>query len=243
MEDIEYQVMADQQQWHWWYRAKRRYLQLVLDRLKLPPTARLLDLGCGVGANLSLLAQYGRVEGLDAHPLAVQYSQRHWPQLVRQQDLNQWQPAAAEYDLITLLDVLYHQGVVSDREVIAKCLTALKPAGYLIITDCLHPWLFGPHDRANHARQRYTRDELVSTVCSAGGVITWSSCLFASTFPGFVLQRLWQRWRGVSDDHQTQPGWLNSLLLHGCTFDLAVLKAHPLPFGSSILLVVRRPNR
>ena len=45
----ELQAMLAGDERHWWYRGRRRVLRAQLDRLPLPPGARLLDAGCGSG--------------------------------------------------------------------------------------------------------------------------------------------------------------------------------------------------
>lgn len=46
---------------HWWYRGRRRVLDVVIGGLQLPSTARILDAGCGSGRNMLELARHGEV--------------------------------------------------------------------------------------------------------------------------------------------------------------------------------------
>src|SRR6202030_284470 len=50
---------------HWWFRARRAILNDQLRRLELADGARILEVGCGAGGNLKMLAQFGRVIGME----------------------------------------------------------------------------------------------------------------------------------------------------------------------------------
>ena len=56
MERIVYQQMAELDDRHWWYRARRRILADLIRREARPPDdAQILELGCGTGHNLAML--------------------------------------------------------------------------------------------------------------------------------------------------------------------------------------------
>src|SRR5947209_3253435 len=66
MERVVYQQMADLDQRHWWYRARREALAALIRRLALPPPeARILEIGCGTGHNLAMLGGFGHVDALE----------------------------------------------------------------------------------------------------------------------------------------------------------------------------------
>ena len=66
MERVVYQQMAELDDRHWWYRARRRILaELIRREAKLPTQARILEIGCGTGHNLSMLGGFGHVDGLE----------------------------------------------------------------------------------------------------------------------------------------------------------------------------------
>ena len=65
MERVVYDQMAALDQRHWWYRARREVIAALIRRRAQPPSgARLLEIGCGTGHNLAMLAQFGSVDAL-----------------------------------------------------------------------------------------------------------------------------------------------------------------------------------
>ena len=63
MERVVYQQMAELDDRHWWYRARRRILaELIRREVRLPADARILEIGCGTGHNLQMLSGFGHVD-------------------------------------------------------------------------------------------------------------------------------------------------------------------------------------
>ena len=66
MERIIYDRMAELDELHWWYRARRDVLEsLIRKSVKLPPNARILEVGCGTGHNLKMLERFGSADGIE----------------------------------------------------------------------------------------------------------------------------------------------------------------------------------
>ena len=83
MDAAAYEMMARNEDRHWWWSGRRAILGSILDDLRargaLPP-GTLYDLGCGVGSNLAVLGRYGDALGLDGSPLAVDAApSSRWP--------------------------------------------------------------------------------------------------------------------------------------------------------------------
>ena len=66
MERIVYDRMAELDERHWWYRARREILaDLIRRKIPLSPGARILEIGCGTGHNLMMLRRFGSVDGIE----------------------------------------------------------------------------------------------------------------------------------------------------------------------------------
>ena len=71
MDRIVYDRMAAHDSTHWWYRARRDILADYLTRYAdLPTAARILEIGCGTGHNLPMLAGFGTVDAIEIDPAA-----------------------------------------------------------------------------------------------------------------------------------------------------------------------------
>jgi SAM-dependent methyltransferase len=66
MERIVYEQMAELDQRHWWYVARREVIAALIRRAVRPPAnAQVLEIGCGTGHNLAMLGEFGEVDALD----------------------------------------------------------------------------------------------------------------------------------------------------------------------------------
>ena len=66
-----YDRMAEHDSTHWWYRARRDILADYLAReAKLPVSPHILEIGCGTGHNLPMLAAFGEVDAIEIAPAA-----------------------------------------------------------------------------------------------------------------------------------------------------------------------------
>ena len=71
MEREVYEDMAEHDERHWWYRARRRVVaELIRRKVPLPKDAKLLEIGCGTGHNLPMLGEFGQVDALEVDPIA-----------------------------------------------------------------------------------------------------------------------------------------------------------------------------
>src|SRR3954462_9037493 len=56
---------------HWWYRGRRTVIETIVDGMRLPARARILDAGCGSGRNMVELAHHGTVTGVELSQTSV----------------------------------------------------------------------------------------------------------------------------------------------------------------------------
>jgi len=239
MERIVYDRMAELDERHWWYRARRDILaDLIRRKIKLPPNPRILEIGCGTGHNLMMLQRFGRVDGVEIDPAARLIASGRLGQSVKDAPL----PALAgvetrAYDLVAILDVLEH--VEEDREALVSIAERLKPGGRILITVPAHPWMWSAHDEVNHHKRRYTRRSLAAVVKAAGLKLEMMSWFNSLLFPLAATARAIGRVTGKSDsDDSMPPAFVNAVLERLFGIERYALGRLPFPPGVSLVAIV-----
>ena len=110
MERVVYQQMAELDDRHWWYRARRKIIADLIHReAHLPPDAQILEIGCGTGHNLAMLSGFGHVEGLELDAEARAISERRLGRSIMSSPLPELAGVPdRHYDLIGAFDVIEH---------------------------------------------------------------------------------------------------------------------------------------
>jgi SAM-dependent methyltransferase len=212
MDRIVYDRMAAHDSTHWWYRARRDILADYLTReAKLPANARILEIGCGTGHNLPMLAHFGIVEAIEIDPAARMIAAQRIGRAVGEAPL----PALpgverASYDLIAVLDVVEH---IKDDVAALKAMAAcLKPGGKILITVPAHQWMWSAHDVVNHHHRRYSKKTLRAAIRQAGLRERKLGYFNSLLFPLAATARMVGRMTGKDDsDDAPPPPLVNSL--------------------------------
>src|SRR4029079_15288460 len=78
MQQHTYAIMDRVEDKHWWFVGRRAilesFLKSIVEKLGRPkPDIHILDVGCGTGANLEMLSQFGSAEGVDVSDYALEF--------------------------------------------------------------------------------------------------------------------------------------------------------------------------
>ena len=239
MERIVYDRMAELDERHWWYRARRRILEtLIARKIELPADARILEIGCGTGHNLEMLRRFGRVDGIEIDPAARAVAAKRLGHAIGDAPLPDLTgvPERA-YDMVAVLDVIEHvdEDVASLRSIAQR----LKPGGKILITVPAFPWMWSAHDEVNHHKRRYTRASLRKAVEEAGLRVEMLSWFNSLLFPLAAAARLAGRVTGKSDsDDKLPPKPVNGLFETLFGLERYALGRLPLPPGVSLVAIV-----
>lgn len=157
MERIVYDRMAELDELHWWYRARREVIAALIERYALPPPgAHLLEVGCGTGHNLPMLGQFGQVDAIEIDEEARALAEKRLGRSIHGSRLPEL-PGIPEhhYDLIGAFDVIEH--VDDDSAAVISLAKRLKPGGKMVVTVPAHQWMWSAHDVVNHHQRRYSK--------------------------------------------------------------------------------------
>jgi SAM-dependent methyltransferase len=239
MERIVYDRMAEIDQLHWWYRARRDILSdLIRRKIALPADARILEVGCGTGHNLDMLKAFGRVDAIEVDPAARAIATGRLGHDVLDAPLPALTGVAdAAYDLIAILDVIEH--IDEDRAGLESLARKLKPGGRILITVPAFPWMWSAHDVVNHHKRRYTRRTLRTLVADAGLRLDMMSWFNSLLFPLAATARLAGRVTGKTDSDDTLPPRpVNALFEWIFGLERYALGRLPFPPGVSLVAIV-----
>lgn len=242
MERAVFDRMAELDQDHWWFLARRRILKSLIERVVCPPAgARILEVGCGTGHNLAMLKSFGHLEASELDRCARALANKRLPRKVKEAklpDLSKFERNG--YDLIALLDVLEH--VSDDLGSLRAIHRRLKPGGALLMTVPANPWMWSAHDAAHHHCRRYTRQQLERLFLRSGLEIQLLSYFNTLLFPLVAVARFAGRIaRKDNPDDKLPSAPVNHLLKAIFGFETKLIGRLPMPFGVSLVAVVRRP--
>lgn len=245
MELEEYIKMYELEDRHWWFLGKRRIVRTLLARyVKLAPDDLILDVGCGTGGMMSVLQQFGETFGLDISSMGLELACERGFDTLTQASVQSLPFTDNTFGLVTSFDVLYHEAVGDDLSALKEFYRICRPGGYLLITDSALPILKSPHDRAYHAKRRYTTCSLGAKVVQAGFRILKLSYASSLLFPFILAVRLWKRYvhtnGAPSSDLWAAPPIFNSALYAVYGLEASLLPYCSLPVGSSVVCVARK---
>ncbi len=205
MDRIVYDRMAAHDSTHWWYRARRDILSDYLDRYgALPEDARILEIGCGTGHNLPMLAKFGSVEAIEIDPAARGIASERLGRPVGDAPLPELPGVErGAYDLVAVLDVVEH--IEDDVAALAAMKSLLKPGGKILIAVPAHQWMWSAHDVVNHHHRRYSKTTLAAAIARAGLTpkkLRWFNSLL---FPAAVAARVAGKLTGRDDSDDSPP--------------------------------------
>jgi len=243
---------------HWWFLHRRALvddlLRVVSDGRREGGTLRSLDLGCGTGGNLSVLARQGGVAvGLDRSALALELARAGRPQvLLVRADANRLAHSFApeSFDLVTVFNVLYHRWIEREEDVLEQIGRVLKPGGRLVLTEPAFNFLYRRHDEIDFGARRYTRSGLRRRLEATGFEVTRATYFNSVALVPAAVAALVDRVRvfggaGGGSDESVElkvPPWaLNRLLFAICSLERRWIATFgSIPFGVGVLLLARR---
>lgn len=237
-----YRRMAELDSTHWWFVARRRILEALIERKVRPPAnARILEVGCGTGHNLEMLSGFGHVEAIELEPEARALSSKRLGRPVHDAALPDLSLFPADhFDLVALLDVLEH--VDDDNAALAAIRGRLKPGGKLLVTVPANRWMWTSHDAAHHHHRRYQKGELGAVATRAGLEIDLLTHFNTLLFPPIAAARLAGKLLGRdSADDAIPPRPVNTMLQTVFGLETALVGRVPLPFGVSLVAIFSRP--
>jgi len=243
MQQHTYSIMYEVEGKHWWFAGRRRIIAEFVEGVcrdigKLRP--RILDVGCGTGANLQMLSQFGAAEGVDVSSEALDFCRARGLAEVKQGAAESLPFADASFDLVTGLDVVEH--LDDDIAGLSEMRRVLRPDGRAVLFVPAFMFLWGVQDEISHHRRRYTLTELTQRLGDAGLTVERASYANITFFAPILFGRVLMRLTGLrpASENNITIGALNGLLGRILGAESWWLRRMNFPFGVSIICVARK---
>jgi SAM-dependent methyltransferase len=215
------------------------------------PGPRILDAGCGTGANLQQLVDRfgGKINtknawGFDVSADALSFSQRRGlEKRVVQGSITEIPYASNSFDIVISFDVL--NNLPNDRVGFYEVGRVLRHGGLFILNLPAYQFLYGKHDQAIGGRRRYNRKQVTAYLAELGMKVERATYLNTVLFPPAALVRLMNRGKTHQEVHSdlTPPSpKINQLLAQTMSLEAQVLRhtSWNLPMGLSVMTVARK---
>jgi SAM-dependent methyltransferase len=244
MQQHTYAIMDEVEGSHWWFVGRRAilesFLEPITEKLRIPHSAlRILDVGCGTGANLEMLGEYGDAEGVDVSDDALEFCRRKG--LKVQKGLAETLPYEnGTFDLTTALDVVEH--LDDDMAGLKEMYRVTKSGGYSLIFVPAFMWLWGVQDDISNHRIRYTKEQIVDRLKAAGYTIERATYANWTFFTPILAGRVIMRMTGIKPESENNitVSSLNGFFGKLFGAERFWLRNFNFPFGVSIIIVAKK---
>src|SRR5688500_1817334 len=244
MKQHTYAIMDRVEDTHWWFVGRRAILETFLKQIIEDPRSkienpRILDVGCGTGANLEMLSQFGSADGVDVSDEALDFCRKKG--LTVQKGSAETLPYPDEtFDITTALDVVEH--LDDDIAGLKEMHRVTKTGGYSLIFVPAFMWLWGVQDDISNHRIRYTTKQLIQRVEKAGFAVERATYANFTFFAPILGGRTLMRLTGLKPESENN---VNISALNGVFGKLFSAERHWLkrlnfPFGVSIVIQAKK---
>jgi ubiquinone/menaquinone biosynthesis C-methylase UbiE len=235
---------------HFWFRGFRRFVAPLIEEATAGRSnLKLLDAGCGTGANLAFLAQYGTVFGLELFWRGIQLGHRHGLPRLIQGSVTHLPVPDESIDVVLSFDVLYCLETTDEQAAMREMFRALKRGGFVVINVAALEMLKGDHSTLGGEVRRYTKRGLDEKLSRVGFEVKRLTYTNASLFPLTATVRALQRLRGIKagqnnkGDFYIPPAPVNATLSGMLALESKLVAAGVnMPVGSSLLCLAQKPD-
>ena len=237
-----YPILFRVEQSHWWHIGRRKIIASFVEDICRRVTdrrPRILDVGCGTGANLLMLSKYGDAEGVDVSEDALAFCRERGLENVKLGAAEQLPYDDGTFDLVTALDVVEH--LDDDLAGLREMRRVLRPGGRVLLFVPTFMFLWGLQDDVSHHRRRYRMPELRRVLEQAGFEIERTTYANITFFMPILAMRKLMRLTGIKaeSENNINVSALNGVLARMLGAESFVLRYMNIPFGVSGLCVAK----
>ncbi|MBE3071767.1 MAG: class I SAM-dependent methyltransferase [Acidobacteria bacterium] len=232
---------------HFWFAGFRRFVRpLLAQAVAGRPRPLILDCGCGTGANLSLIGEFGAAYGFDLSQRGLAFASRSGHHRLARASIGAIPFPDASFDLVTSFDVIYALPETVEMAAVKEMHRVLRPGGALVLNVAAMEILRGDHSVLSKELRRYSRPHLKLVVERAGFEVVRLTHTNASLFPLMLAVRTIQRIAGLAPPKEagieiaTPAAPVNAALKLLLALEAYALRWMNMPCGSSLLCLARK---
>jgi SAM-dependent methyltransferase len=236
-----YEIEERVQTFHWWFVVRRKLLKTILCSLNLQRESLTMDIGCGVGSNLSLLKAIGlKAMGCDRSFDNLLLAKNKFFLPFINGDLENLPIRSSSVELVIATDVLEH--LEDDIAGVRELCRILRRNGHLIVTVPAFQSLWGTQDIVTGHKKRYSKRDISNVLKHNGFQIMRSSYFNFFLFFPILFARRVIRLLGLQLHSENEINFplLNFFLKTIFSLEPYLLKYLPFPFGVSIVCVAKK---
>ena len=233
-----YKDIADNQDKLWWYLGMAAINKSLIEKyLPKKGNLKILDAGCGPGAMLPLLQEFGDVIGVDLSDNALKYAKKRGN--VQKGDITELKFKNNTFDLVVCMDVMYHTWVADENAALKEFNRVLKKGGVLLVREPAYNWMRGNEDKGSMTTRRFSKNVLQQKLIQNKFEILKISYANFFLFPLVLAVRLKTMLskKVGSSDMSVPPSLINSLFLNILKLESILIRFVSLPFGSSLIAI------
>ncbi|NCN58635.1 methyltransferase type 11 [Candidatus Roizmanbacteria bacterium CG22_combo_CG10-13_8_21_14_all_38_20] len=243
MQKSHYEDLYDNQDTLWWYKGMRLINTTLLNKyFSQKRGLKILDAGCGAGAALGYLSQYGETIGVDISDEALKFARKRGK--VKKADIANLPFKDNSFDLVFCYGVLYHVWVKDERKALDEFYRVLKKGGTLLLEEPAYDWFMGNEDMISFGKHRFTASELKILLKECSFKTLRSTYINSILFPLGIVKRLPEiiglRPRRPVSDIFEMSGIINFIFLKILQLESKLLKYINFPFGMSVICIARK---
>jgi SAM-dependent methyltransferase len=241
MKKITYDIEWNLERSHWWFTGRRRLLKTLLSSLKIRRDSTVIDVGCGVGSNLTLLKSMGfKVIGIDSEIYSLSLAKNLFGVFLINGDLLRLPIKSSSIDLVIATDILEHLN--EDTIGIKEIHRTLAREGMVVLTVPAFEFLWGTQDVVGMHKRRYSKKELLRKLEHEGFTILKSSYFNFILFTPILFARRMIRLLGlkIASENEINFPLINFFLKAIFSLESYILKYFPFPLGVSIFCIAQK---
>jgi ubiquinone/menaquinone biosynthesis C-methylase UbiE len=241
MKKITYDIEGSLEKSHWWFTGRRRLLKDLLLSLKIHRNSLVIDVGCGVGSNLTLLKSMGfEMIGIDSEIYSLSFAKKIPEVSLINGDLLRLPIKSNSIGLIIATDILEHLN--EDTIGIKEIHRVLAHRGMVVLTVPAFKFLWGTQDMVGMHKRRYSKNEILGKIEQVGFKILKSSYFNFFLFIPIFIARYIIRSLGlkITSENEINLPLINFFLKAIFSAEHYILKYFSFPFGVSIYCIAQK---